>query len=388
MRCPACTQEISDTAKFCRHCRIDLRQALPADPAPPAPSVEATSIPCPACATPIANSARFCKHCGERFETSAAGSAAAPPQQVLPALATEPLADRAPSDAAPFAEEHSPAPSVPSSPIAEAPHSKLPAESLSPQKEDASDHAPASTSYSPVTPEKNLDAAPEPTPKPTPKPTPEPAPEPPKTPPKKAIVAAAVLVLALGGGGWWWSQQEKMPASATTPESLPSTPAPVATETLPAVVPAPEPAAGSSTEPAAAHSAAAETRLADAEQAAEKKAAEKKAAEKSEDAKKAKKAEEAKAAAKQAAREKAAAEKAAADARAQQAAQAAKAPTPQPSAPKDWQSALRADLDACASQPFLLRLPCNEKARWKHCPGNWGKSEECKVSSNNQGFGG
>lgn len=349
MLCPTCTQEISDTAKFCRHCRTDLRQILPADPAPFALSVEATSIPCPVCATPIANSARFCKHCGERFEISAAAPDAFPPQEAHSSLATEPLATHTPS-----------APR-----LAEVPHSKPPVETPSPQSGLASDHAPENTPPPPVAPENKLEVFI----------TAEASTNTPKKANITVIVGGAVLALALGGGGWWWSQQERMPASPAMPESIPSTPTPVAAETLPAVAP--------STGAAATHNAATETLPADTEQAAGKKAAEPK----TEDARKAKKTEETRTAAKQAAREQAAFEKIAADARARQAAQAAKAPAPQQSASGDWQSALRANLDACANQPFLLRLPCNEKARWKYCPGNWGKSEECKVSSNNQGSG-
>ena len=56
MHCPSCDQEVSDSAKFCRHCRADLRSAP-----------EASTSSCPNCASPVVRDAKFCKNCGYRL---------------------------------------------------------------------------------------------------------------------------------------------------------------------------------------------------------------------------------------------------------------------------------------------------------------------------------
>ena len=42
-----------------------------------------------------------------------------------------------------------------------------------------------------------------------------------------------------------------------------------------------------------------------------------------------------------------------------------------------WQSSLREELALCEQSSFFSRLICNEKARWKYCPGHWGSIKEC-----------
>ncbi len=48
---------------------------------------------------------------------------------------------------------------------------------------------------------------------------------------------------------------------------------------------------------------------------------------------------------------------------------------------KNWYAALRADLNACSQKPFGKRIYCNERARWRHCPGHWGAVDECPNSA-------
>lgn len=43
----------------------------------------------------------------------------------------------------------------------------------------------------------------------------------------------------------------------------------------------------------------------------------------------------------------------------------------------DWQTSLREELAVCGQSSFLSRVICNEKARWKYCPGHWGSVAEC-----------
>ena len=43
----------------------------------------------------------------------------------------------------------------------------------------------------------------------------------------------------------------------------------------------------------------------------------------------------------------------------------------------DWKKLLFAQLAACAPESFFSRVICNEKARWKYCPGHWGEIDEC-----------
>jgi len=43
----------------------------------------------------------------------------------------------------------------------------------------------------------------------------------------------------------------------------------------------------------------------------------------------------------------------------------------------DWQASLREELAVCEQSSFLSRVMCNEKARWKYCPGHWGSIREC-----------
>ena len=45
---------------------------------------------------------------------------------------------------------------------------------------------------------------------------------------------------------------------------------------------------------------------------------------------------------------------------------------------------LRAALAACQSEPVFSRVLCNEKARWKYCPGHWGNIDECPKSEPNK----
>ena len=42
-----------------------------------------------------------------------------------------------------------------------------------------------------------------------------------------------------------------------------------------------------------------------------------------------------------------------------------------------WQSSLREELALCEQSSFFSRVICNEKARWKYCPGHWGSIKEC-----------
>ena len=60
MLCPACNQEVVDTAKFCRHCGVDFGQAVPLtnNEAPVRGEV------CPGCAAPLGAADLFCKACG------------------------------------------------------------------------------------------------------------------------------------------------------------------------------------------------------------------------------------------------------------------------------------------------------------------------------------
>jgi hypothetical protein len=51
---------------------------------------------------------------------------------------------------------------------------------------------------------------------------------------------------------------------------------------------------------------------------------------------------------------------------------------------KNWYSALRADLNACSQKPFVSRIYCNERARWRHCPGHWGTVDECPKAEAKQ----
>ena len=50
----------------------------------------------------------------------------------------------------------------------------------------------------------------------------------------------------------------------------------------------------------------------------------------------------------------------------------------------DWKAELRAALTACQSEPVFSRVLCNEKARWKYCPGHWGNIDECPKSEPNK----
>lgn len=339
MRCPVCAQEISDAAKFCRHCRTDLRQVVPPTVNVAPSSVEAERISCPVCAAPHAPGARFCKSCGHRFEASAVTPVLLP---AVSPLAAAPIPDLV----APLA---APEPAV--NPRL-ALNAQVAATTSSPRFMTQTGGQSASVSV---------------------------------TPPQKSsaglFALIAIVVAALGGGGWWWSQQAKEPVVTVAIQSSAPTPAsvPVAPEPSPAALPA-DPVAPVAPPVVQAAPEAAPVAQADASAAllAQKKAADKKL----EDARKVKKAEEVKAA-KQAAQENAAAEKAAARAKAQEAAHASPAPTPARAAPTDWHAALRADLDTCSRQPFLQKIVCNEKARWKHCPGHWGKSEECKENTYN-----
>lgn len=43
----------------------------------------------------------------------------------------------------------------------------------------------------------------------------------------------------------------------------------------------------------------------------------------------------------------------------------------------DWQTSLRDELAVCEQSSFLSHVICNEKARWKYCPGHWGTIKEC-----------
>jgi hypothetical protein len=44
---------------------------------------------------------------------------------------------------------------------------------------------------------------------------------------------------------------------------------------------------------------------------------------------------------------------------------------------RSWKDALHTDLEACRDKPVFSRIACNEKARWKHCPGHWGSIDDC-----------
>ena len=55
----------------------------------------------------------------------------------------------------------------------------------------------------------------------------------------------------------------------------------------------------------------------------------------------------------------------------------APAKRPAEASAKNWYAALRADLNACSQKPFVKRIYCNERARWRHCPGHWGTVDEC-----------
>ena len=63
----------------------------------------------------------------------------------------------------------------------------------------------------------------------------------------------------------------------------------------------------------------------------------------------------------------------------------AKAKNPSPAkpaaGPRDWKSALYADLKTCESESVFSRVICIEKARWKHCPGHWGEIADCPSAS-------
>lgn len=50
----------------------------------------------------------------------------------------------------------------------------------------------------------------------------------------------------------------------------------------------------------------------------------------------------------------------------------------------DWKADLRAALVACQSESVFSRVLCNEKARWKYCPGHWGSIDECPKSEPNK----
>ena len=52
--------------------------------------------------------------------------------------------------------------------------------------------------------------------------------------------------------------------------------------------------------------------------------------------------------------------------------------------PRNWFSALRAELDACSQKPFFSRVYCAERARWRHCPGHWGTVDECPKTEAKQ----
>jgi len=54
----------------------------------------------------------------------------------------------------------------------------------------------------------------------------------------------------------------------------------------------------------------------------------------------------------------------------------------EPAAASTWKAALHADLAACERKSFVPRIYCQEKARWKHCPGHWGSVEECPLGNN------
>ncbi len=53
-----------------------------------------------------------------------------------------------------------------------------------------------------------------------------------------------------------------------------------------------------------------------------------------------------------------------------------------PAAAGTWKAALHADLAACERKSFVPRIYCQEKARWKYCPGHWGSVEECPLGNN------
>lgn len=55
------------------------------------------------------------------------------------------------------------------------------------------------------------------------------------------------------------------------------------------------------------------------------------------------------------------------------------APTARTTKPpaNNWKQLLFAQLAACASESFVSRVICNEKARWKYCSGHWGEIDEC-----------
>lgn len=52
--------------------------------------------------------------------------------------------------------------------------------------------------------------------------------------------------------------------------------------------------------------------------------------------------------------------------------------------PRNWFSALRAELSVCSQKPLFSRVYCTERARWKHCPGHWGTVDECPKAEAKQ----
>ena len=183
MLCPACSREISDSARFCRHCRADLSE-MGATSLSPLPAVaETVSVYCPACGVRISSTLRFCKSCGHRLATSLAerGGTAVDPLPLSRPIASP--ADSSPrvADPAPVTAEDEPF-------------------KAAPVEETWADPALA------------FDASPERT-------------------GAAWIVLITLLVAALGAGGWWWSQRQgfsdraPLAAPAATPIPAVATPA-------------------------------------------------------------------------------------------------------------------------------------------------------------------
>ena len=51
--------------------------------------------------------------------------------------------------------------------------------------------------------------------------------------------------------------------------------------------------------------------------------------------------------------------------------------------PGDWLKTLRQELARCEQLNFFSRIPCREKARWRHCAERWNSVPECATGEHN-----
>ena len=51
--------------------------------------------------------------------------------------------------------------------------------------------------------------------------------------------------------------------------------------------------------------------------------------------------------------------------------------------PGDWLTTLRQELARCEQLNFFTRIPCREKARWRHCAERWNSVPECATGEHN-----